>query len=534
MPEITPEHAKLIHAKYNKTQKTTSVIPNPHKDTWIDHTNPSEKKTDASAYIQKKEATESKVQEQGDGDKSPGEGRKESTASEPIIRPPTRAQDTFSLLQTPTAHMAGLPRQKFQYIATFRFTDDTTFNTIFKTDIDSQVEKNMNPDQDWDYPPDTSSESYKAGQNIVRQNVISNLRKSLMWNIKSIDGPKVNLQMDVLNQYNRKRNVYRRVEYDPVNVRFYDTMNSAAMNLWRYLYEHHVTDGRKKSRIYQNRETPQGDRSPYGKTNLSNEEDFITSHEYGISNESKFIDDYLIKSLDLFLIHGKKYTLIRFVHPRITAMDHDVFTYEASTPIEIGMQFMYETVLYETFNHPFDSETQDISVDLNETFKTSNMPDTPATEDYTSVTTEGEGSLQDNSYMTKMTGDTGLQDTTSASTAGSGTYLSSNSQRGDTTAINTKGGSSVFGSIMSGTPISNAISKISKDVYNATRGAVESFGKKIGTSGSAFSSLPNNGGKYNENSSKYIGKKSKNNVDSKNRIIKNANNNVERKTDIWV
>ena len=28
-------------------------------------------------------------------------------------------------------------------------------------------------------------------------------------------------------------------------------------------------------------------------------------------------------------------------------MDHDVFTYEASTPIEIGMQFMYETVLYE-------------------------------------------------------------------------------------------------------------------------------------------------------------------------------------------
>ena len=215
-------------------------------------------------------------------------------------------------------------------------------------------------------------------------------------------------------------------------------------------------------------------------------------------------------------------------------MDHDVFTYEASTPIEIGMQFMYETVLYETFNHPFDSETQDISVDLNETFKTSNMPDTPATEDYTSVTTEGEGSLQDNSYMTKMTGDTGLQDTTSASTAGSGTYLSSNSQRGDTTAINTKGGSSVFGSIMSGTPISNAISKISKDVYNATRGAVESFGKKIGTSGSAFSSLPNNGGKYNENSSKYIGKKSKNNVDSKNRIIKNANNNVERKTDIWV
>ena len=522
MPEITPEHAKLLHAKYNKSKNTTSQFPNPHQDDYQKYVNPNEETTNAAAEVQKSEATDSKVQEQGDGSKTPGEGRKEASSLDPTIRPPTRAQDTYSLLQTPTAHMAGLPRQKFQYVATFRFSDDETFKKIFKTDIDSQVENNSNPDEFKEGPQNRyfNKERFEEHQSITRQNVIGNLRKSLMWNIKSIDGPKVNLQMDVLNQYNRKRNVYRRVEYDPINVRFYDTMNSAAMNLWRYLYEHHVMDGRKKSRIYQNRATVAGDRSPYGKSVLDSAENFMTSHDYGMSQNS-YWDDYVIKSLDLFLIHGKKYTLIRFVHPRITAMDHDVFTYEAGVPVEIGMQFMYETVLYETFNHPFDSETQDINVDLNEIFGTSAMPDTPATEDFSSVTNEGEGSLQDNSYMTKMTGDTGLQDTLSARTSGSGTTTAK-------TNSSWKNPNSVFKSIMGGSPISDGIGAISKEVYSATKGAVSGWGTNLSSWGSSFSSLPNSGGKYNKDSKNYIGKKSTTNIDSKNRIIKNKNGNVAR------
>ncbi len=529
MPEITPEHAKLIHAKYSKSKTTSVDQPNPHDDGYEKYVNPNEETTNAAAKVQKDEAKEAQVQEPGaESNFRTGNNRRESDSFDPNTRGPSRAQEQFSLRQSPTGFMSGLARQKFQYVATFRFSSDDTFDQIFKTAIDAQVETNSaqdqynGPDAGW-YDP--NSEAFKNGLKIIRQNVIRNLRKDLIWNIKNIDGPKVNLQLDVLNQYNRKRNVYRTRQYDPINVTFYDTMNSTAMNLWRYLYEYYAIDGRNKSKKYNSTSGKHGKRSPYGNTTLSSKEQFMDEHNYGLSN-SFLNDDYLIKSLDLFLIHGQKYTLIRFVHPKITGMDHDIFTYEASSPVELRMQFAYETVLYETVNHPFDDQ-KDMNVDLKDLFRTVTMPDTPTVDTRAGSTGGGEGSLKDDSYLTKMTGDMNLQDTLKEKASGTGTNYMTANQRGDANIINKKS-NGVLTSILGGTPITDGISAISKEVYNATKGAVSSFGKGSGTSGNMFSNWPNSGGKYNENSSNYIGKKSKINIDSKNRIIKNKNGNVTR------
>jgi hypothetical protein len=534
MPEITPEHAKLIHAKYNKSKNTTSVAPNPHQDSYKKYVNPNEETTNAAAELQKDESADAKVQEQGNGDKSPGEGRKTTDGIDPTLRGPSRAQDNYSLKASPTAFMSGLPRQKFQYVATFRFNSDDAFNTIFQNQIDAQVERNMAPDQyngadAGEAVNDTSSSAYKEGEKISRNKVIGDLKKSLIWNIKSIDGPKVTMAMDVLNQYNRKRNVYRRVEYDPINVRFYDTMNSAAMNLWKYLYEHHVKDGRNKSWKYQGLENVESIAAPYQRTIISGEDAWMKDSNYGVDIAHGYDQrDGLIKSLDLYLIHGRKFTLIRYVNPKITSMDHDNFTYESSGPIEMGMQFAYETVLYETINHPMD-ELQDSNIDLKELFETATMPETPATEDFSSVTNDGEGSIKDDSYMTKMTGETGVQDSLSASSAGSGTFLSGSDAKGDIGATNTKSkGSSIFGSIMGGTPITDGISAVTSKVYKSSKSVGSSFGTSGESMGSMFSNFPNSGGKYNPDSANYIKPKKGFVKDSKGRVIKDSNGNAVR------
>tara|TARA_Y100000590_G_scaffold417080_1_gene516450 strand:+ start:846 stop:2537 length:1692 start_codon:yes stop_codon:yes gene_type:complete len=487
MPEITPEHAKLLHAKYSKSTNTTSQFPNPHSDDYQKYVNPNEETTSSSAKVQKTEAKEAQVQEPGaESNFRTGNNRRQSDSFDPNLRGPSRAQEQFSLRQSPTGFMDGVPRQKFQYVATLRFANDDTFEQVFKTAIDSQVETNSGPDQytgpdaAW-YDPNT--EAFKNGLKIIRQNVIRNLRKDLIWNIKNIDGPKVNLQLDVLNQYNRKRNVYRTRQYDPINVTFYDTMNSTALNLWRYLYEYYAVDGRNKSKLYNSTSGKHGKRSPYGNTTLATSEQFTEEHNYGLSN-SFTNDDYLIKSLDLFLIHGQKYTLIRFVHPKITGMDHDIFTYEASAPVELRMQFAYETVLYETVNHPFE-DGKDMNVDLKDLFRTVMMPDTPTVDTRAGSTGGGEGSLKDDSYLTKMTGDMNLQDTLKAKSPGSGTNYMTANQRGDANIINKKS-NGVLTSILGGSPISDAISKVSEEVYNITKGAVSSFGNAIGTSGNSF------------------------------------------------
>ena len=533
MPEITPEHAKLIHAKHNKSKNTTSVVPNPHQDIFQEHINPNEETTNAVADLQKEESADAKIQGGGvESNFRTGNQRGASDLTAPNVKGPSRAQELFDLKQTNTGYMAGLPRQKFQYVATFRFSSDNDFQKIFRTSIDAQVATNSAPDQyngaDAGFY-ETESDAYKDGLQITRDNVIRSLRNDLIWNIKSIDGPKVNLQLDVLNQYNKKRNVYRTRNYDPINVSFYDTMNSTSMQLWKYLYEYYINDGNNKSNDYNTTGGKQGKQAPYGMTALARPEDFTQEHNYGLLNNFRNTD-YLIKSLDLFLIHGNKYTLIRYVHPKIMSMDHDIFTYETSAPVELRMQFAYESVLYETINHSMDDQ-KDMNVDLKELFRTAVMPETPTID--TRIDGAGEGSLKDDSYLTKMTGDMNLQDNLTAKTAGSGSNNMTGNQRGDVGTVNQRS-NGALGSILGGTPVSDAISKVSEAVYGATKGAVSNFsaggvsgggggGFNIGGMGNMFAQMGPGDGRYNPDSSNYQKPKGGVVKDSKGRVVNDSN-----------
>ena len=682
-PHLTPGQAKLILAKQNKSKNTSYGSPNPHGgpyekkyqhaiidkekikykaqvithdtvkpekgelvrnphvdtpvDTWDEYVNPNEETLQAAADQQKKDNVKNPNEEtlNAGGTEKKEDPFQRKTGGTPNIRPPTRVQDTYSLNQAPTVYMAGVPRQRFQYLATFRFTSDTAFENVFGDTIDTledgyrsdldiktgdepryfdgadKIHKEVkNPNDETlkansltqtfgGHGPSASipqkiinphEETLVAGNNLgrpskyinaneetlaagagvtndksgsykkshlagnvhageyakmantnrgnmeianatshLRNKAIEVVKKSLMWNIKSIDGPKVSLAVDTLNQYNRKRNVYRSVNYDPINVRFYDTMNNTALHFWRWLYESHVLDGRNKSTIYNEGTSAlkKGTMSPYENNTLSSEDFFVNEHNYGVTNTIGK-SDYPLKSLDLFLIHGKKYTLIRYVNPRITAMDHDTFTYESSAPIEIGMQFAYETVLYETFNYPFDASKHDINIDLADAFKTSDMPG----QDESVLDTSpegGDGTFEDNYRWTQMTGDMNLQDTLKAKTYGDGSKLSTDGSWPNPNQVNTNKGS-IWGSILGGSPISDAIGKITKTVYDTTKSAVSWAGAGINTMGS--SSTNNNKNYITKSNSKYVSTKvpgsQHDKIDVNGNLKKNVNGNVQR------
>jgi len=334
------------------------------------------------------------------------------------IQSPTRASDHFTFNQTPGALMTGVPRQKFEYLATFRFASNNVFDSIFS---DTQIE---GLDQQLQTNTDLSNNNSNATKtnnlNQQRSQVLDAVRRSLVFNVKQIDGPKINFQYDTLNQYNRKRNVYRRVDYDPVSVRFYDTMNNAALKLFRYLYELNLKDGRNRHRDYGGQDVH--NRGLYQPNSLSLENDFINQHNFGLES-SISNTTYPIKSLDLFLVHGSRYNLIRFVHPKIIAMDHDVLTYEASGPIELGMQFAYETVVYETFNYEMAS-AKNVTIDFDEIFANSRpMPSTPALA--TSSIEGRSGTYEPNYDWNTLT--TQTSNNINSNTFGSGTTVSGSS-----------------------------------------------------------------------------------------------------------
>ena len=445
----------------------------------------------------------------------------------PNLRPPTRAQDTYSLNQSPAALMTSIPRQKFEYIATFRLTSQSLFEQLFSSsevdNIDGQISSNENILQGMGGAPSVSKHVRAENEKLAnkRTDVMNSIRRSLVFNVRSIDGPKVTFQYDTLNQYNRKRNVYRRVDYDPINIRFYDTFNNSAVKLWQYLYESTVKDGQNKSYGATNATEIMKKFNAYEPNALVDEDTFMQRHNFGIQ-QSASDSTYPIKSLDLLLVHGRRYNLIRFIHPRIIAMDHDAFSYEAAGPVEIGMQFAYETVLYETLNHDFDDPYQDLNVDLKELFATAEMPDTPATE---GVADEGKSSANGGAPdWTKMT--TSIPDEQTIRTLGTGTNLMNGGSFG---GFLDNIGAAFQGGFATGTPISDSIDAVAQEVYGSTRSAVSSF--TAGLSGNATNNSVNAGG-INLGNINWNAGGTTSGKDAKGSLTADKNGNITRKKSV--
>ena len=154
----------------------------------------------------------------------------------------------------------------------------------------------------YDGAPMSVAEARKNDLIGKKQGVLESIRRELAFNVRQIDGPKVNFQYDTLNQYNRKRNVYRRVDYDPINIRFFDTFNNNAIKLFQYLYELNVHDGQNGHPDYRGESNRLKNRGLYHTNPMISDDTFTSQHNFGLKSFDNGTT-YPIKSLDLFIVH---------------------------------------------------------------------------------------------------------------------------------------------------------------------------------------------------------------------------------------
>jgi hypothetical protein len=65
---------------------------------------------------------------------------------------------------------------------------------------------------------------------------------NLSLTVKTIDLPKFQIDTETLNQYNRKRIIQKKINYDPINVTFHDTSNDLNRKLWYYYMSYYYKD----------------------------------------------------------------------------------------------------------------------------------------------------------------------------------------------------------------------------------------------------------------------------------------------------
>jgi hypothetical protein len=145
---------------------------------------------------------------------------------------------------------------------------------------------------------------------------------------KSVDLPSYRASVDTKNQYNRKKHIQTRIDYNEIAMRFYDDNTGLTRALFEEYYKYYFMDGRKLN---------SSDINPRDKYSNS-------LKRYGLDTRSKtpFFD--FIKIYQLSRQEWFSYTL---VNPLITSWNHDSLDYSDGAGImENNLSVAYEAVLY--------------------------------------------------------------------------------------------------------------------------------------------------------------------------------------------
>ncbi|MBB22949.1 MAG: hypothetical protein CMN04_08730 [Roseibacillus sp.] len=180
-----------------------------------------------------------------------------------------------------------------------------------------------------------------------KYNFLKTFRDRLHFLCHTVEGPKFQIQQDVINQYNRKRVINRKVDYDPLSLRMYDTVDGLALKFVKMLYEFEF----QNARLYSTTGTGRGRSTDASKDNfqesiLTNENQFKKGHNFGMRAQPNHTHR-LIKSIDLYQLAGTFWSRAKMIHPRLSRMDMDQFDYSSSAITNISAGFQYENLLFD-------------------------------------------------------------------------------------------------------------------------------------------------------------------------------------------
>jgi hypothetical protein len=177
--------------------------------------------------------------------------------------------------------------------------------------------------------------------------------------VKTVELPKFSIDTTTLNQYNRKRVVQTKINYEPVSITFHDDGGDNIREMWYQYYSYYYKDPAQK--YVNNAPTTNGS---IGQTTGNqvpfdyNARDIYSQNrsvsDWGFIGEN-FMDGTssasgkppFFKDIQIYGFDQHKYARYILINPVITAYNHDTYNYsEGSGTMQNTMTIRYETVKY--------------------------------------------------------------------------------------------------------------------------------------------------------------------------------------------
>jgi hypothetical protein len=154
--------------------------------------------------------------------------------------------------------------------------------------------------------------------------------------VKSADLPKFNFDSVIKNQYNRKKIIYKQINYEPVTISMHDDSNAAVNAMWALYYGYYVGDRHNPNAAYKRN-------LQYRPTSTK-----VDNFRYGLDNDRTDVDFF--KSVTIYTMSRRRFVGYTLVNPKIKSWSHGGMDYAASEFNDNQMTLEYEAVKYTTGN----------------------------------------------------------------------------------------------------------------------------------------------------------------------------------------
>ncbi len=157
--------------------------------------------------------------------------------------------------------------------------------------------------------------------------------------VKSAELPKFTFDSIIKNQYNRKKIVYKQINYDPVNLALHDDSAGIINALWALYYGYYIAD----------RQNPD---AAYEANHLRPTKTPKDNFRYGMDND---ITAPFFKSVTIYTMSRRRFIGYTLINPRIKTWSHGGMDYSASEFNESTMTLEYEAVRYSAGNVSYNT-----------------------------------------------------------------------------------------------------------------------------------------------------------------------------------
>lgn len=176
--------------------------------------------------------------------------------------------------------------------------------------------------------------------------------------VKNVQLPQFQIQTDTLNQYNRKRIIQKKIEYQPVQFELHDDGGDLIRTLWYNYFSYYYKDPSQKYNNISNTNGTNGNsgsnpngfsynsRDIYANNRAVNDWGFI-GESYNDSTNSSSGKPPFFRDISIYGFDQHKFVQYTLVNPLITTWNHDQYDYSSGDgTMKNSVTVAYETVKY--------------------------------------------------------------------------------------------------------------------------------------------------------------------------------------------